>query len=144
MISKKFAMIVGGVVGGLTALLGNKTKRGKSSRRRVPETAIDFVELLNEQRTVDNLTAADILNHFDAADVSGDRIVAKPTKKIAEKFGIANLPPEIDTERNLFLLVVRGKILSATLISFGEIDAGLKKLLPFGSSDFVFIDKGGE
>ena len=142
MILKTLAIVTGfiGGLAGMTKTFASDKKKSKHPTRK----KLDFASLLNKQRIVDSLTAIDILNYFKAATVEGEWLIAKPTEKIATKFGIANLPAQIDPEKNFLLLICNrsGKILTASLISFGEYDEGLKKLLPFGTEDFVVIDKG--
>lgn len=135
------AAVLGGVAGVAKAVTSSSKGVKGSDKKRV-----NFEDLLREQRTVDRADASEILKTFNALETQGEWIIAKPTKKVAEQFGIINLPPQIDPEKNLLQLVTnkRGDILKSSLISFGELDEGLKKILPFGTKDFVLIEKGGK
>ena len=136
---------VAAVLGGLAGVAKAVTASSKDSKRS-NKKLVNFEDLLREQRTVDRADASEILKNFHALETQGEWIIAKPTKKVAKQFGITNLPPQIDPERNLLQLVTdkRGDILKGMLISFGELDEGLKKILPFGTKDFVLIEKGGK
>lgn len=135
------AALIGGAAG--FAKVKNSAKKTRTVKR--VRTKINFEDLLNEQRTFDVLTAVKILEYFQENKILGEWVIAKPTKNIADKFGIENIPDQIDTEKNFFQLVTdkTGKVLKASLVSFGEIDENLKKLLPFGTKNFVVIDRGG-
>lgn len=135
--------VIAAAVGGVAGLAKNCLSSDKTSRR--PRKLMNFEKMLDDQQSVDTVTGADVLSRFNSMNVDGQWVIAKPTRRIAEKFGIDNLPPQIEPEKNFFLLVVdnRANISAALMISFAEVDERLKKLLPFGAEDFVVIDRGG-
>lgn len=135
-----WALLAVAVIGGL---VGFAKFKHDSAKRRTPLKAVDFGELVENQLVVDTLTATEIVNGFKSAEVSGEWIIAKPTAKVAKRFGLTNLPAQVDAEKNFLQLVTtqRGEILKASLISFSALDENLAKILPFGQEDFVFIDK---
>ncbi|MBE8952141.1 MAG: hypothetical protein SR1Q7_03220 [Quinella sp. 1Q7] len=135
-----WALLAVAVIGGL---VGFAKFKHDSAKRRTPLKTVDFGELVENQLVVDTLTATEIVNGFKSAEVSGEWIIAKPTAKVAKRFGLTNLPAQVDAEKNFLQLVTtqRGEILKASLISFSALDENLAKILPFGQEDFVFIDK---